>query len=70
MTVCEGKKEESMGRELAEDEIFRLRKKAALLLQAGNIQEYNCILITISALQETNNAVVGIERKPNERTAS
>jgi len=54
----------------AENTIFDLRKKADLFLQAGNIEAFNRIQITISHLQEVYGAVKGAGRKEdNERTA-
>lgn len=52
-----------MSRELAEREIFNLRKKAGEFLRAGNTDEYNRILITIATLQETHKIYSGVERK-------
>jgi len=67
--MSEGKKpEENMGLELAQHEIFRLRKKAELLLRAGDVEQYNCVLATIAAIQANNQqAVYGREAVPNER---
>jgi hypothetical protein len=60
-----------VSRELAEREIFDLRRKAELFLRAGDIQQYSCILIVIAQIQEANNVTVGVERKrENDRTAA
>jgi len=57
-----------MGKEAAEHEIFRLRKRAeAILVAAGDMGEYARIQLTISALQENNNAFYGKEEVPNAR---
>ncbi len=64
MTVCEGEK---MGKELAEREIFRLRKQAELLLRAGDVEQYNKILIVIAAIEENNKVFYGKEKVPNAR---
>ncbi|HKI11130.1 MAG TPA: hypothetical protein VKA02_03375 [Candidatus Acidoferrum sp.] len=66
MGFCEGK--EIMGKELAENEIFRLRKQAELLLRAGDVEQYNCVLVVISSIQANNQqAVYGREETPNAR---
>ena len=56
-----------MGKELAAQEIFRLTKKAGELLRAGNIDEYNKILIVIAAIEENNKVFYGKEKVPNAR---
>ena len=64
----EDTKEESMAKELAENEVFRLRRKAELLLLAGDIAQYNCVLATIASIQENNDgALYGREAVPNAR---
>jgi hypothetical protein len=54
-------------RERVEREIFNLRKKAGLCLQAGNVQEYNCILIVIAELQKNHGVTTGKGSETNER---
>jgi hypothetical protein len=54
----------------AENTIFNLRKKADLYLQAGDIEEYNRILTTISDLQKTTGVTKGWGKEnDNARTA-
>ena len=54
----------------AEQSIYDLRKKAGLYLQAGDTEEYNRILDTISNLQKTTGAVKGRgKEKDNDPTA-
>ena len=50
-------------------EIFDLRKKAALYLQAGDAEEFNRIQITIGELQQKHGAVTGVGKEKDERTA-
>jgi hypothetical protein len=50
--------------------IFNLRKKADLYLQAGDTEEYNRILTTISDLQKTTGVTKGRGKgNDNARTA-
>jgi hypothetical protein len=59
----------SEARQEAEQEIFELRKKADLYLQAGDTEEFNRIQTTISELQREHAVFSGVKRKNDERTA-
>jgi hypothetical protein len=53
--------------EEAEQLIFKLRKRADLLLQAGDMKEHYWCLSEIARLQKSTGAVCGRERKPHAR---
>ena len=50
--------------------IFKLRQRADLLLQAGDVKEFNWVQAEIARLQKSTDAVTGVERtKHHDRTA-
>jgi hypothetical protein len=51
----------------AENEIFTLRKKTGLAMQAGDIEEVNRLQTRIAELQKQTGAGTGIERKSHDR---
>jgi hypothetical protein len=54
----------------AENMIFKLRQRADLLLQAGDVKEFNWVQAEIARLQKSTDAVTGVERtKHHDRTA-
>ena len=61
----------ALTRETSEHSIYSLRRKADLLLLAGDIEGFNRLQTTIVELQRTTGAVKGAERKPDNasRTA-
>jgi hypothetical protein len=54
-------------RQIAEEEIFALRKKIDLYARANNTDEIERLRIEISNLQQKYGAVTGTERKIHER---
>ena len=52
-----------MNKRDAKNEIFALRKKAAGLLQAGDVEGFNCLQLEISNLQRESGAVIGARKE-------